>query len=279
MLIANEGVNANTISKFQKIILDYYKKFGRDLGWRHTTNPYNILVSEIMLQQTQVERVIKKYPKFISEFPSFSCLAEAPLLKVLTVWQGMGYNRRIIALQKCAQQVIKEFDGHLPSNIEILETFPGIGHSTACSIATFAFNLPVVFIETNIRRVFIYFFFGDRTSVSDHEILPLVDQTLDKKNPRIWYWALMDFGSVLKKEIVNPNRRSAHYTRQSQFENSNRELRGRVLRIIVQKTKLKETDIISQIPRERERIKKIISELVKEGFLIRDHSTLKIRET
>jgi len=129
------------------------------MAWRNTTDPYQILVSEIMLQQTQVERVTIKFPEFIRAFPDFASLATATLANVLTVWQGLGYNRRAIALQKCAIRVMNEYNGALPADVDILATFPGIGRATASSIAAFAFNMPVVFIETNIRRVFIHFFF------------------------------------------------------------------------------------------------------------------------
>ena len=149
------------ISEFQQMVLDYYHQHGRPMAWRDTTDPYKILVSEIMLQQTQVERVLVKYPDFLAAFPDFASLAQAPLADILTVWQGMGYNRRAISLQKCAQRVMNEYDGMLPADVDTLATFPGIGRATASSICAFAFNMPVVFIETNIRRVFIHFFFSD----------------------------------------------------------------------------------------------------------------------
>ena len=139
----------------------HYRNHGRDLAWRRTTDPYRILVSEIMLQQTQVERVTIKYPALYRRIPGFSLACQAPLSDVLAVWQGMGYNRRAISLQKCARRVVEEYGGALPQDPEILATFPGIGRATAASICAFAFNMPVVFIETNIRRVFIHFFFGD----------------------------------------------------------------------------------------------------------------------
>ena len=160
------------------MVLSHYEQYGRDMAWRNTTDPYQILVSEIMLQQTQVERVTAKFPEFIRAFPDFASLATAPLANVLTVWQGLGYNRRAIALQKCAIRVMNEYDGVLPADVDILATFPGIGRATASSIAAFAFNMPVVFIETNIRRVFIHFFFTDTDTVNDAEILPLVEKSI-----------------------------------------------------------------------------------------------------
>ena len=152
------GEDPASLREFRKMVLTYYADHGRDLAWRTTTDPYRILVSEIMLQQTQVERVTVKYPAFIAAFPDFPSLAGAPLSDVLAVWQGMGYNRRAISLQKCARRVVEEYDTSLPQDPEVLETFPGIGRATAASICAFAFNMPVIFIETNIRRVFIHFF-------------------------------------------------------------------------------------------------------------------------
>jgi A/G-specific adenine glycosylase len=177
--------------------------------WRHSDDPYRILVSEIMLQQTQVERVAVKYPTFIAAFPDAATLARAPQSAVIAAWQGMGYNRRAIALKKCAEKITDEYGGTVPRDPDVLATFPGIGPATASSICAFAFNLPVVFIETNIRRVFIHSFFPDKEIVTDQEILPLVERALDREQPRVWYWALMDLGTELKKQMPNPNRKSA----------------------------------------------------------------------
>ena len=255
------------ILAFQKMVLSHYEQFGRDMAWRNTTDPYQILVSEIMLQQTQVERVTIKFPDFIRAFPDFASLASAPLAHVLAAWQGLGYNRRAIALQKCAIRVMKEYDGVLPAEVDIIATFPGIGRATASSIAAFAFNMPVVFIETNIRRVFIHFFFTDTDTVSDAEILPLVEQALYRNNPRVWYWALMDLGSALKKTVPNPNRRSVHYTKQSPFEGSDRKIRGALLKLLLKNQYLVEDDMVVRFNEDPQRIRKILKTLEVEGFI------------
>jgi A/G-specific adenine glycosylase len=257
------------ILAFQQMVLSHYEQHGRDMAWRNTTDPYQILVSEIMLQQTQVKRVSTKFPEFIRAFPDFTTLANAPLGQVLTVWQGMGYNRRAIALQKCAIRVMNEYDGILPADVDILATFPGIGRATASSIAAFAFNIPVVFIETNIRRVFIHFFFTETGTVSDSEILPLVEKVLYRKNPRIWYWALMDLGSLLKNTVANSNRRSVHYTRQSPFEGSDRKIRGALLKIVLNAHFLTEEEIIARVAGDRQRARRILCALEEEGFIQR----------
>jgi A/G-specific adenine glycosylase len=238
------------------------------MAWRDTTDPYMILVSEIMLQQTQVERVKIKFPQFIEAFPDFASLAVAPLDNVLSVWQGMGYNRRAIALQKCAIRVINEYNGILPDDGDLLVTFPGIGRATASSIAAFAFNLPVVFIETNIRRVFIHFFFSGTDTVSDADLIPIVEKSLYKENPRIWYWALMDLGSALKKTVPNPNRRSVHYSKQSPFEGSDREIRGTIIRMLLAEPGMSEKQLLALRIEDPARIKKILAALISEGFIV-----------
>jgi len=255
------------ILAFRSMVRRYYRQHGRQMAWRQSTDPYRILVSEIMLQQTQVERVTVKYPEFVAAFPDFDALAAAPLADILRAWQGMGYNRRAIALQKCAVLVRDEFDGVLPRDPKTLVQFPGIGKATASSIAAFAFNQPVVFIETNIRRVFIHFFFQDRDTVFDNDILPLVQSALDKKDPRTWYWALMDLGSTLKKIRDNPNRRSAHYTKQSAFEGSDRKIRGLVLRLLLSSGGMEIAEIAKRVPADPDRVRRIVTSLENEGFL------------
>jgi A/G-specific adenine glycosylase len=255
------------IRRFRKTILAYYQSHGRELPWRNTGNPYHILVSEIMLQQTQVGRVIEKYEKFLSAFPDFSTLADASLRDVLAIWQGMGYNRRAIALKRIAMEVMISHNGILPSSEEALLKLPGIGKATASSIAAFAFNTPSVFIETNIRRVFIHFFFDDRKNIRDAEILPLVAKTLATTNPRDWYYALMDYGSQLKTTTENPNRRSAHYTRQPSFEGSRRQLRGKILKEILATPCITESFIIKHAGQNSEAIREVLDQLQKEGFI------------
>jgi len=259
------------IPAFRQMVLSHYDQYGRDMAWRNTTDPYQILVSEIMLQQTQVERVTVKFPEFIRAFPDFASLASASLAHVFAAWQGLGYNRRAIALQKCGIRVMNEYDGVLPADVDILATFPGIGRATASSIAAFAFNMPVVFIETNIRRVFIHFFFTDTDTVSDADILPLVEQALFHENPRVWYWALMDLGSALKKTVPNPNRRSVHYTKQSPFEGSDRNIRGIILRMLLAEQGLREKKFLGIRSDDPARIKKILSALESEGFILRQN--------
>lgn len=255
------------VRAFRKKIYTYYRKYGRDLPWRKTLNPYHILVSEIMLQQTQVERVLEKYDEFIKAFPDFPSLARASLRKLITVWQGMGYNRRALALRSLAQTLMNEHHGKLPSDPEDLIALPGIGRYTAGAVAAFAFNQPVLFIDTNIRRVFIHTFLHDQENIKDEDILPLIQQTIDASDPRTWYNALMDYGAMLKREQINPNRRSAHYQRQSPFENSNRQIRGRILKVLVEESPLTRSQIMKKSGMDPERVKLNLVELSNEGFI------------
>jgi A/G-specific adenine glycosylase len=200
------------------------------MPWREDTSPYAIFVSEIMLQQTQVSRVEKYFAPFRTRFPDFALLAAAPLEELLAAWKGLGYNRRAINMREAARVIVGDYAGKLPADPEELVRLPGIGPNTAGSIAAFAYNIPAVFIETNIRRVFIAEFFPRRDDVHDRELLPLIRAALPRDNPRVWYWALMDYGVSLKSEGRAANRRSRHYARQSGFDGSVRQLRGEILR-------------------------------------------------
>jgi A/G-specific adenine glycosylase len=264
------------IHAFQTTIYAYYQNHGRQLPWRETNDPYRILVSEIMLQQTQVPRVLEKYEKFIRTFPDFRSMAQASLPEILRVWQGLGYNRRALALKKTAELVVSQYRGILPAEPDELRKLPGIGPYTAAAVAAFAFNRPVMFIETNIRTVFIQCFFHDQSVVKDREILPLIEQTLDTSNPRRWYYALMDYGAMLKQQYRNPNRRSAQYQKQTPFKGSNRELRGMILRTLTAQSRLSEAEFAEKLNAAPERVNHALKQLVAEGFIIRDEHGVRI---
>jgi A/G-specific adenine glycosylase len=264
------------IKAFQEQIYAYYRLHRRDFPWRRTTNPYNIVVSEIMLQQTQVERVHGKYTEFIHAFPDFDSLSKVSQKDVLALWQGLGYNRRALALKRLAENVVSMHGGALPRDVEALRSLPGIGKTTAGAILAFAFNFPSVFIETNIRRVFIHEFFDGEEDIKDTEILPLVEATVDEENPREWYWALMDYGSMLKRNVENPNRRSAHYTRQTPFEGSDRRIRGLVLKILLNHMPLSAEILVEETGVSLDHLKRILSGLVGEGFICEDNGLYKI---
>ena len=239
------------------------------MPWRETRDPYRILVSEIMLQQTQVDRVRAKYETFLATFPDLAGLAAAPLEQVLAAWQGLGYNRRAVALHRAARILAAEHRGLLPDDTAALVALPGIGAATAASIRAFAFDAPVVFIETNIRRVFIHEFFPGREAVADGELVPLVAAALDTRSPREWYYALMDYGAALARRVPNPNRRSRAYVRQSRFEGSDRQVRGAILRALVGGAALTVAGVARAAGSGRERVLRLLGNLEREGFVQR----------
>ncbi len=266
------------IEKFRDEVYTYYTDSKRELPWRETDDPWHILVSEIMLQQTQVSRVIDKYTAFIEAFPTAEALHTAEKKDVLAAWSGLGYNRRALSLMKAAHVIAEKFDGKVPATIEELSSLPGIGQATAAAICAYAFNQPVIYIETNIRTVFIHHFFPGNDSVSDKEILPLVTAALDHDNPRRWYSALMDYGVMLKAKHKNPGRRSAHHNRQSKFEGSDRQIRGAILKLLTNSEGGISVDqlIESCANGDRERCLSIVEQLQNEGFVNRKKRTIHI---
>ncbi len=257
-------------AEFQATIWEYYQAHGRhDLPWRVTDSadrldPYHVLVSELMLQQTQVPRVIPKYELFLHKFPSLQALAQAELGAVLQAWSGLGYNRRAKYLWQATTMIVSEYDGIFPTTEDCLVDLPGVGKNTAGAILAYAFNQPVVYIETNIRSVFLHHFFAGQDGVTDGEVVQLVAKTLDTEHPREWYWALMDYGAFLKKSVSNPGKRSATYTRQSQFQGSRRQIRGQVLRYLTSTQASLET---LQHAISDERLESVLDELAREGMI------------
>ena len=261
-LLTNSEIRA-----FQKLVREYYRRAGRSFPWRETTDPYRILVSELMLQQTQTARVMEKFVRFTDTLPDFFALADASTHEVLSLWQGLGYNRRALYLKQAAGIVVVEHGGVLPAEEKGLLALPGVGPATAGAVLAFAFNEPSVFVETNIRAVFIHHFFEGRDAVSDKDILPLVEATLDRNNPRTWYWGLMDYGVFLKESAGNPARRSAHHATQSPFRGSDREISGTVLALLVERGAVSKDDVYARFPGEAERVGRIVADLESEGFL------------
>ncbi|MCX5923818.1 MAG: A/G-specific adenine glycosylase [Candidatus Dependentiae bacterium] len=262
------------IKTFQKIIHDFYTLNKRDFLWREDISPYKIFVSEIMLQQTQTARVEPKFAAWLQKFPDFKSLASASKEQVLSAWQGLGYNRRGLALHSGAQRIVSEFNGCLPDSEQALQTFVGIGPNTAASICAFAFNKPVVFIETNIRTVFLHHFFSEQTDVDDKQILQLVAASLDKQNPRDWYYGLMDYGVYLKKEFKANNKRSRHFIKQSKFIGSRRQVRGAIVRILTQVKRLSHDElgelVKQEIPYSVHDVDIVLQQLIGEG-LVQQH--------
>ena len=275
-MVAQHGITSGVISAFQRLIHSFYAEHARSFPWRDTTDPYHILVSELMLQQTQVDRVREKYIQFITAFPTLSDLAQASLQQVLERWQGLGYNRRAVALHRAARQVIEDFTGVLPADGVALQSLPGIGPYTAAAIQAFAFNKPAVVIDTNIRTVFIHCFFDGSQNVHDADIRPLVEQVMDRSNPREWYSALMDFGAMLKKQVPNPSRSSAHYTKQPPFEGSDRQIRGRILKEVLAHPDMTRQALLTAVGEPSLQVGVLINQLIAEGFLVQEQDRIRI---
>lgn len=259
----------------------------RDLPWRRTRDPYAVLLSEVMLQQTQVPRVVVRYEAWLAEFPTIDSLAAAPLARVLEAWQGLGYNRRAVALHRAAEQVAQRFAAALPADETLLRSLPGIGPATAAGVLAFAFDLPAVYLETNVRAVFLHELLADCDRVRDREIVPLVSAAVQEAarqglSPREWYYALLDYGAQLKRTQPNPSRRSAHHTRQSRFEGSRRQKRARLLREVIARPGLPVEEYarsLAAVERAASRdaptvdgVAGILEDLAAEGFLVRDEA-------
>ncbi len=263
-------MDTQAIAAFREVVMSYYTAHGRrDLPWRQpnvdgTFDPYKILVSEIMLQQTQVPRVIPKFLQFIAHFPNIEALSAASLGDVLAAWSGLGYNRRAKFLWQAAQLVRRQHNGQLPDSKELLVKLPGIGANTAGAIITYAYNKPEVFIETNIRTVLIHHFFADEQQISDARLSELVLATLPAANYREWYWALMDYGTHLKQTVGNLSTRSKVFTKQSKFNGSKRQIRGQVLKLLGRHEYTK-AQLVKQIADER--LSMVLADLVREGLI------------
>jgi len=255
--------------KFQEFVLDWHQKCGRhDLPWRQTTDPYLVLVSELMLQQTQVTRVIPKYTAFISAYPTVHTLAEASLGDVLRLWQGLGYNRRAKFLLACAVEVAGQRQGVFPQTEAELRKLPGIGPYTASAICAFAYNQPVELVETNVRQVMIHHFFKNKEQVTDKQILEQVRRTVPADNARSWYAALMDYGTHLKVLHGNNTRVLKGYTKQSKFKGSDREVRAAIVRSLTTASLDKEALIQSLANYDVAKIQPQLDSLQKEGMVI-----------
>jgi len=254
-----------TPASFRKIVWAHYKKHGRhDLPWRKTHDVYKVLVSEVMLQQTQVERVIPFYKKFIKQFQTAKKLAAVPLSQVLTAWQGLGYNRRAKMLHTAA----KKLAARKSISIAGLEELPGVGPYTACAIAAFAGNKNVIFIETNIRTAIIHYFFPGKKKVSDALIEKVLIQVLPKGKSREWYSALMDYGAHLKREGISHNARSKKYVKQAKFTGSLREARGAILRALASTRKYQGEALLNVLGvRRKTQMKTALNALCTEGLV------------
>ncbi|MCX7774914.1 MAG: A/G-specific adenine glycosylase [Rectinemataceae bacterium] len=254
----------------RRFLLEEGQRHYRDLPWRRNLDPWGVLISEVMLQQTQVARVIPAYERWMTKFPSPEALASSSREEVLRSWSGLGYNRRAIRLHECARAIAEDHGGRVPNELAALESLPAIGSYTARAILAFAFDKAEVFLETNIRAVLIRHFFEDRQEVAERELAELAGLLLDREHPRIWYWALMDYGAHLKHSEENYARRAQRYRVQSPFHGSLRQARGSVLRILLEHSPLSEDEIILRTGLDHGKVRGALAGLAQEGFLVCD---------
>jgi len=270
------------ITDFREMILSHYRQAGRKFPWRvgasKEANPWGVMVSEYMLQQTQTDRVMGFWENWMRKWPSPQALAQAPMDEVLRNWTGLGYNRRCYNLKNSAALITAEYNGKVPDHPDTLQLLPGVGPYIAGAIACFAYNYPGVFIETNIRSTIIHCFFPGKDNVKDKDIFPILEAALYKKDPRTWYYALMDYGASLKKLTENPNRRSAHYVRQSPFIGSFRQARGKVIKTLATmgQSNAKEIGIVCGL--EKEKLYRVLERLEKESLVAEERGIYRIKD-
>ncbi len=258
------------IEEFRHLLKQMGEELYRDMPWREDTRPYYVLVSELMLQQTQVARVIPKFNEFIQRFPDKKTLANASLADVLKQWQGLGYNRRAKFLHEAAKLIVAT--GRFPDSYDELTKLPGIGRNTAGAILAYSFNQPCIFVETNIRTVYIHHFFNDEFDVDDKQIIELLEQTIDNQNPRRFYQNLMDYGSWLKANGVRNNHSSKHYKKQSMLEGSVRQVRGQIIRALTQGD-LPKAKLMKAVTAD-ERFESAFAGLVRDGLINESNSVI-----
>ncbi len=281
-------LSAPEIAEFRAGVLGHFREEGRDFPWRRTRDPWLILTSEIMLQQTRTETVRARWDNWTAVYPTPAALASAPLTEVLAAWKGLGYNRRALALRSAAARIVSDFGGIVPNSESELRSLPGVGPYTARAVRAFAFGLPGIVLETNIRAVYLFYFFPEREEVKDRDLEPLVEATLDRDDPRTWYYALMDYGAALKKREPNPGRRSASYARQSPFEGSHRQVRSAILHVLAARGALAAADLREAAaeeigPSARDsgfdgRLGRAKTELAAEGFLEIEGGIVRLRD-
>lgn len=254
-----QSIFSGEINAFQHKIFQFYKKNKRDLPWRKTTDPYKILVSEFMLQQTQVNRVIAYYTKWMNNWPTVQKLAYEDYKNILRAWMGLGYNRRAMYLHQSANIIVDEFDGDVLHAVKHFDQLPGIGLYTSKAVQIFAANKNIATVDTNIRRILINEF-NLKESIPDKELFQLAERCLPKGRSRDWHNALMDYGAMYltsKKTGIRPK------TRQSKFEGSDRQIRGRILRLLL-KEKHSLYQLEDQLKIGSGRLSKILNKMVKE---------------
>jgi A/G-specific adenine glycosylase len=261
------------IREFQKKVFSFYRKYGRELPWRKTTDPYKILLSELMLQQTQVNRVILYYEKWISRWPTIHALASASLAEVLQAWMGLGYNTRAINLHKAARKIVTKFGNDVLEAMKQYKEIPGVGRYTSQAVQIFSTNANLVTVDTNIRRIFIKEF-NLPEKVSDKALWELAERCLPRGKSRDWHNALMDYGALFltaKKTGIKPK------TQQSKFEGSDRQIRARILRCLL-KEKMSLSELEKTVRIEQIRLRQILDKMMNEKIIMKKNNSYQLNE-
>jgi A/G-specific adenine glycosylase len=251
------------VEAFQKKVMDWWSENARNLPWRTDPTPYNVLVSEIMLQQTQVSRVVPKFKEFLEAFPTVESLANSKTKHLLQVWSGLGYNRRAIWLKEAARQILEKEE--FPKTVRDLERLKGVGPYTSRSILIFAFNTDLAAVDTNIRRVLIASGFA-KEEMSDKQLQVVADTVLLRGRSRDWHNALMDYGSQVMTSNstgISPN------STQTCYEGSSRQVRGAVIRSLTESDELTLGDLMLMIDCDidKSELRSIMSQLVADGLV------------
>jgi A/G-specific adenine glycosylase len=266
-------LSPRTVRRFQRLIWQFFSAHGRSFAWRRSRDPYQILVSEIMLQQTQTVRVAERFDEFLQLFPTVQDLAKASQASVIRAWQGLGYYRRAKNLHLAAKAICLKHRGKVPRDPQALVALPGIGAYTAAAVAVFAFRTAVPMVETNIRAVYLFTFCRGRTHVGDREIATLVERTCDARRCREWFYALMDLGVELKRYRPGINHRSKHHVTQTPFKGSDREVAAQVLRVIISRTRaIQDDQLYREVSADSEQVKRAIERLLKDSLIQRSPS-------
>jgi len=286
-----QPLNVETLTSFVRHVLSEGQKHYRDFAWRQTTDPYSILLSEIMLQQTQVARVVGYYERWLERFPNIDAIAATSTSEVLDAWQGLGYNRRGLALKRLADEISEVRGGVLPASYEELQQLPGVGPATAAGVMAFAHNKFAPYLETNVRSVVLHELFADDCEVCDKEVKMVVEQVTSFlsqaqdsdlltepiiADARSWNYALLDYGSWLKKTFPNPSRKSKQHTKQSKFEGSFRQKRAILLREILAQPNSCFEELRGRTGFEATDIERVLDLLCQERFIVCDNDRYRI---
>lgn len=269
--------SAEDIERFQHLILSHYEQSARPMPWRETQDPYAILVSEFMLQQTQVARVAEKYRIFLDRWPTLGALARAGRDDVVRIWQGLGYNRRAVFLHRTAVEIDAHHGSQVPDDLDALLALPGIGAYTAGAVLAFAFNRPVLVMDTNIKRVYLHFFFRDEVEVPDSRVSRLIGKSVYSRNPREWYYALMDYGALLGRLYPNANRRSRSYVKQAPFEGSLRQVRGGLVANLSREGGRVVDELCSATGFGADRVREALASLIADGLVEAEGDRYRLR--